>query len=312
MSAGHIWYVGVAVLTPTEILCGEAYAYGDYMCILSLPSSSVTDGFPSLGGPCSLEEVEVPDGVTNDWAFTAVGFDVYAVPNECVTGSSIHRFNHDTKDWTPLDGFTETTECWTSDMSFGLSGCLFILLHCVGPIENSCLWRFCPTDSVWTRLPLPAIMVQTRTDRRERYSLEVFVVTNTTAYFRVTEGNAMFSFNPGAGVEWQCEEPAPEEVTKTACPIVFAAGEYIVAASEEMDGVHIYDPIAGEWVSDPRSIKALLGEKAGAEFTTLVGPYPVMGGNYLVELVTADFTDWMSVCMLDARVSGVTGLPLID
>ncbi|GIQ80925.1 hypothetical protein KIPB_001805 [Kipferlia bialata] len=289
---------GVAVISPTEVLCTVGDAEEVAMCIVTLPEGGAVDGSPSLGRPCTVEQVHVPtdDFEREDWSFQVVGSEVYAIPDPYVSVRAIYVYVPETKNWSALPAFShEEGDIEPCDI-FAIDQCLYVPVLS-DTIGVSKLWRYTPETALWEVLPLCPIV----SDEADSGGFRV-IATTTTTMFAIFFGTGVYSYTPGSSDQWRSLGPVPDNIEGLICTPV---GPHLVCRQYEtiMEVPTVYDSVAGEWVHTIREVKALFGERAGAEYSMVGCPGFSYGEMSPVRIVSDDSGVYVSVLMVDSGIA---------
>ncbi|GIQ83156.1 hypothetical protein KIPB_004431 [Kipferlia bialata] len=287
---------GVAVVSPTEVLCASDAMDDPAMCMVTLPESSTVDGNPSLGRPCSVEQIHVPkEGCDiTEWSFQVVGSEVYAIPDSCESEGDIYVYVPETKDWRALPGFIHGSGDVESRHIFTIDQCIYVPVT-DKTISMSKLWRYTPETAEWEALPLCPVIAG-RDDACEFDG----IATTTTTMYGTFNGTEMYSYTPGYSQEWQSLEVVPDDLEYLICTPV---GPYLVFHQCDMESTTVYDTISGEWIHTTRDVKALFGERGGAEYSMVGCPGFSYGEMSPVRIVSDASGVYVSVLMVDTAIA---------
>ncbi|GIQ86681.1 hypothetical protein KIPB_008579 [Kipferlia bialata] len=300
---------GVAFISPTEVMCLSEDYSDAYMCIVTLPECGTRDGLPSMGQSCTVERIPAPqaDANTDMWSFQVVGSEVYAIPDDCMSGGCIYVYIRKKQCWKRRRGFTHEGGVFEASDVFAIGDHLYVPIE-GETLRESRLWRYTPEGSKWKALPLcPAIH-----DRDRSGSLSVTSVSKTSMHGFCCGG--LYSYTPESVEEWVYlgEQPS-REGARSRTYHSFTVGPYEICfpdmrdPSTGLDTPTVYDPISMEWMSGKRQLKALFGERDGAEYSTVIGSTLDMGNVYesFVRFVFDDSDEcvYVSVLMVDASIA---------
>ncbi|GIQ82041.1 hypothetical protein KIPB_003114 [Kipferlia bialata] len=291
----RLWCLsGVVVISPTEVMCvGDKIDAA--MCMVTLPESVSVDGRPSLGRPCTVEQIHAPSDSfdIDEWSFQVVGSEVYAIPDSFEAEGDICVYVPETKDWRTLSGFMhENGEICAATM-FAIDQCVYVPVD-DDTIGMSKLWRYTPETALWEALPFCPLVH----DREDIGYFRVIVSSATTMY-GTYNGTEMYSYTPGSSQEWQSLGACPDDLGDHLCTPV---GPYLVYHRYDMDIPTVYDTISGEWVDTMRGIRALFGERGGAEYSMVVGAASRAFLINQAEIVCDDSAVYVSVLMVDTSI----------